>query len=186
MYRDYLKTKFPHDERNGLYVAPNMPAVKLGKALMKDRRVASPNDVIGLHIDEGTFSSSYIIFTNDRCFYSDGEFLLEDVKEVQQDGKKLTVFANQKGQYLPHELKAKNEGVAKTLKRVFEGFSNFDPKAQELVQKTYEGYSNTEMDWLNLRDEIMRTIDMLTDRFQDGTLSLLEFEEKKSDLLSRL
>lgn len=186
MYRSYLKSKFPHDERNGLFVTPNMPAVKLGKALMKDRRIASPNDVIALHVDEGAFSSNYILFTQEKCFYSDGEFLLEDVKEVQLDGKKFTVFANQKGQYLPHQLKAKNEAAAKTLQRVFEGFKSFDPKAAEMVERTYEGFSNTELDWLNLRDEIIRTIDMLHDRFQEGKLSLVQYEEKKSDLLSRL
>jgi hypothetical protein len=186
MYGDYLKEKFPHDERNGLFVAPNMPAVKLGKALMKDRRIASPNDVLALHINEGTFSSDYIFFTKEKCFYDGGEFLLEDIKEIQVDGRRLTVFANQKGQYLPHQLKAKNDTVAKTLQRVFEGLSSFDPKAKEMMERTYEGYSNTELDWLNLRDEIMRTIDMLHDRFQDGKLSLVEYEEKKDELLGRL
>ncbi|MFK7969202.1 MAG: hypothetical protein AB8F95_02495 [Bacteroidia bacterium] len=186
MYRSYLKDKFPHDERNGLYVAPNMPAVKLGKALMKDRRIASPNDVLALHVDDGTFSSNYIIFTHDKCYYDGGEFLLEDVKEIQLEGKKLTVFANQKGQYLPHQLKAKNETVAKTLQRVFDGLGSFDPKAQELVANAYENYSTTELDWLNLRDEVMRTIDMLHDRFQEGKLSLVQYEEKKLQLLERL
>ena len=42
------------------------------------------------------------------------------------------------------------------------------------------------MDWLLLRDEVMRTIDQLYERFQDGKLSLLEYENKKEQLLARL
>jgi hypothetical protein len=39
---------------------------------------------------------------------------------------------------------------------------------------------------LLLRDEVMRTIDMLHERFQDGKLSLIQYEEKKTELLARL
>ena len=76
--------------------------------------------------------------------------------------------------------------MAKTLQRIFEGLSRTDPKAEKIVKQTYEGYSNTELDWLNLRDEIMRTFDMLYDRYNDGKLTLLEYENKKEQLLSRL
>lgn len=186
MYADFLKERFPHDEKNGLYVTPKLPAVKLGKILVSDTRIASPNDVIALHYHSGTFSKSVVMFTATTCYYADGAFLLEDVKEIQTDGSKMTVFANQKGQFIPHKFSVKNEQVAHTLKKVLGAISTFDPKAEKLVDRVYEGYSNTELDWLNLRDEIMRTIDMLYERYNDGKLSILEYEEKKEELLKRL
>ena len=186
MYDQILKEKFPQDEKNGLYKIPKLPAVKLGKILIKDTRIASPNDVVAMHINSGTFSSSVILFTKESCFHEDGSFKLEDVKEVQQKGSKLVVFANQQTQFIPHTLSTKNETVAKTLQRILDKIAHYDPKAEKLVEKTYEGYSNTELDWLNLRDEIMRTIDMLYERYNDGKLSMIEYEEKKEELLSRL
>ena len=187
MYADLLKEKFPQDEENGLFRAPKLPAVKLGKLLRKDTRIASPNDVLALHLYSGMFSSGAIIFTKDRCFYDDGSFMLEDVKEIQNKGSKLVVFANQQTQMVPHEFSTKNDQVAKTIERILESIRRFDPKAEKMMEKTsYEGYSNTELDWLNLRDEIMRTIDMLYDRYNDGKLSMIEYEEKKDELLSRL
>jgi hypothetical protein len=187
MYADYLKEKFPHDEANGLFKAPQLPAVRLGKILIKDTRISSPNDVLAMHAYSSTFSSGTILFTKDKCFYEGGAFLLEDVKEVQVNGRKMTVFANQQTQFIPHELATKNDQVAQSLKRIFEGLSRFDPKAEKLMEKSdYEGFSTTELDWLNMRDEVMRTIDMLYERYNDGKLSILEYEEKKSELLSRL
>ncbi|MDX1907242.1 MAG: hypothetical protein SF053_09435 [Bacteroidia bacterium] len=186
MYAALIKEKFPQDEKNGLYVSPQLPAVKLGKILIKDTRVTSPNDVLALHLNEGPFSTSVIMLTKDRCYYAGGAFLLEDVREVQAQGSKVIVFANQKGQFVPNTLPVKNEQVAQTLRRVFENIANKDLQAEEMLKKTYEGYSDTELSWLNLRDEIMRTIDMLYDRYNDGKLSLIEYEEKKEELLSRL
>ncbi len=186
MYGEFLKEKFPQDEKNGLYKFPNLPAVKLGKVLIKDKRISSPNDVLAMHQFSGFLSDGVVMLTKDHCYYEQGSFLLEDVKEVQVKGSKLTVFANQQGQFVPHTFSVKNEQVATTLKRLFDRIGTWDPKAKKLVEKAYEGYSNTELDWLNLRDEIMRTIDMLYDRYQDGKLSLLEYESKKDDLMSRL
>ena len=186
MYAEIIKEKFPQDEKNGLYRVPQLPAVKLGKLLVKDTRISSPNDVLAMHEFSTMFSSGTLILTKDRCFYPDGFFELEDIKEVQIDGSKLTVFANQQTQFIPHKLSVKNEQVAKTLHRIFEQIAHKDLKSEVLVTNTYEGYSNTELDWLNLRDEIMKTIDMLYDRYNDGKLNLIEYEEKKEELLGRL
>ncbi|MEM6806066.1 MAG: hypothetical protein AAF696_32005 [Bacteroidota bacterium] len=186
MYAEIIKQKFPQDEKNGLYRVPQLPAVKLGKMLIKDTRIASPNDVLALHEYSSMFSSGALIFTKDRCYYPNGFFELEDIKEVQLDGSKLTVFVNQQTQFIPHKLAVKNEQVAKTLHRIFEQIAQKDLKAEEMLSNTYEGYSNTELDWLNLRDEIMKTIDMLYDRYNDGKLNLIEYEEKKEELLRRL
>lgn len=187
MYADILKEKFPQDEKNGLYKFPKLPAVKLGRILAKDTRIPSPNDVVALHMYSGTFSgSNTLIFTTHKCFYPSGSFLLEDIQKVDQSKSKLTVVTNQQNQFIPHELSTKNEQVAKTLKRILESLRRKDPVAEEMVKKTYENYSNTELDWLNLRDEIMATIDMLFERYNDGKLTLLEYEGKKEELLSRL
>ncbi|MEZ4771764.1 MAG: hypothetical protein R3D00_01195 [Bacteroidia bacterium] len=186
MYGNLLKDKFPQDEKNGLYKVPNLPAVKLGKILTSDTRIASPNDVLALHLHSGTFSKSVLIFTKDRCFYPDGSFLLEDVKEIQVEGSRLIVFANQQAQLVPHKLSVKSEQVAQILKKLLESIAHHDPVSEEMNKKLYEGFSTTELDWLNLRDEIMRTIDMLYDRYNDGKISILDYEEKKQELLDRL
>ncbi|MEL6135306.1 MAG: hypothetical protein AAFR59_18265, partial [Bacteroidota bacterium] len=104
MYAEILKEKFPQDEKNGLYRVPNLPAVKLGKILIRDRRIASPSDVVAMHIYSSTFSSSTLLFTADTCYYEEGAFLLEDIKEVQISGSKLVVFSNQQAQFLQHTL----------------------------------------------------------------------------------
>ncbi len=186
MYADLIKEKFPHDEANGLYKFPQLPAVRLGRILARDTRIPSPNDVLALHVYSTTFSGGTIIFTQDTCYYNKGTFLYEDLKEVQEKGSKLTVFANQQGQFVPHELSVKNKQVAHTLRRVFEGLMRNAPTTTQIVEQTYEGYSNTQLDWHNLRDEIMRTIDMLYERYNDGKLTLLEYESKKEQLLERL
>ncbi|MEO0583275.1 MAG: hypothetical protein AAF135_13715 [Bacteroidota bacterium] len=186
MYAEILKEKFPQDEKNGLYRVPNLPAIKLGRILIRDKRIASPSDVIAMHLHSGTFSSATLLFTEDTCYYEDGSFLLEDIREVQMSGNKLIVFSNQQAQFLQHTLRTKNDQVAHTLKRILENLSRYDPTAEKIVKQSYEGYSSTELDWLNMRDEIMRTIDMLYERYNDGKLTLLEYENKKEELLGRL
>ncbi|MDX2286090.1 MAG: hypothetical protein NW241_18120 [Bacteroidia bacterium] len=186
MYAALLKDTFPQDERNGFFKAPQLPAVKLGRLLIRDKRISSPNDVIALHLHEGTFSSAVVIFTATRCFYPDGAFALEEVRDAEASGSKVLVTLNQKGQLNRESLIAKNDQAAGLLAAVLRDIARKDLKAEAAVQRVYEGYSDTELSWLNLRDEIMRTIDMLYDRFNDGKLSLIEYEEKKDELLKRL
>ncbi len=185
-YTSLIRDKFPQDEKNGLYKVPNLPAVALGKLLLKEKRITSPADVIAMHSWSSVFNSGYLLLTREGCYYPDGSFLLEDVKEYQYEGKDITLFVNQNAQFVPHHFSVKNEQVAKTLKRLFDSIKSFDPTSEAQVQKIYEGYSDTELDWLNLRDEIMRTIDMLYDRYNDGKLTILEYEQKKEELLGRL
>lgn len=188
MYTDLIKRKFPHDDQLDLYVQPKLPAVKLGKALMKDTRVASPSDVVAVHMHGGMFSSSLVIFTAEKCYYPGGSFLLEDVRDATIDAKSLTVTANQGGAPTNHKFSVKNEDVARVLRKIFSDIAYYDAKTEKHVAQTYEnlGYNPEEIKWLKLRDEVMRTIDLLSERFNDGKLSLLQFEEKKDDLLSRL
>lgn len=189
MYADYLKTKFPQDDKNGLYVVPNLPAVRLGKLLIKDQRISSPNDVLALHYYSSTFSSGSVMFTKDTCLYEGGSFLLEDIKEIQLDGRKMMVFVNQQAQFVTHNFSVKNDQVAQTLKRILEGAGRYDPKAKKALEDIAyqeQGFNAAEVTWLNLRDEVLRTIDLLYERYNDGKLSILEYEEKKEELLNRL
>ncbi|GAB4424871.1 MAG: hypothetical protein OHK0039_42300 [Bacteroidia bacterium] len=186
MYASLLKEKFPQDEANGLFRVPNLPATRLGKLLLKFTRISSPSDVVAMHQYSGTFSSGVLLFTKDRCYYDGGAFALEDVRETQVKGSKLTIFVNQQNQFVPHQVSVKNEQVAQTLKRILDSIANHDPQAEALVNRTYEGFSGGELDWLKLRDEVMRTIDMLYERYNDGKLSILDYEEKKEELLGRL
>ena len=155
MYAEILKEKFPQDEKNGLYRVPNLPAIKLGRILIRDKRIASPSDVIAMHLLSGTFSSATLLFTENTCYYEDGSFLIEDIKEVQMSGNKLIVFSNQQAQFLQHTLRTKNDQVAHTLKRILEILSRHDPTAEKVVKQSYEGYSNTELDCEEKKEELL-------------------------------
>lgn len=183
-----LKAKFPHDEQAGLYVAPKMPAVKLGKLLMRDSRVSSPSDVVAMHLIESMFSTSGVYFTATKCYYEGGEFLLEDARDCLVDGSTCTVTANSLGSFQQHRFKVKNEQVANIFRKVFQDMGYRDPVAEEAVAAVIQldTLNRDEIGWLKLRDEMMRTIDQLYARFNDGKLSLVEYEEKKAELLDRL
>lgn len=187
-YVSLLKSKFPHDEQAGLYVAPKMPGAKLGKLLMRDTRVSSPNDVVAMHLNEGMFSSSGVYFTATKCYYEGGEFLLEDVRECSIDSTACTVVANSLGNMQQHRFKVKNEQVAQIFRKLFQDMAYRDPVAEAATQAVaqLDNLNRDEIAWLKLRDEIMRTIDQLYTRFNDGKLSLIEYEEKKAELLERL
>ncbi len=188
MYAEVIKSKFPQDEREDMYKVPHLPAVKLGKILRKNTRISSPNDVLALHIFEGLFNSEVIILTPEKCFYNDGSFLWEDVKEFKYEGNDCTILVNRKGKIIPHYFSVKNEQVAKTFQRIFSDIVRHDPTSDIWIKPDYseDEFRNEEINWLNLRDEVMRTIDMLYDRFNDGKLSMLEYENKKQELLDRL
>ena len=51
MYFDFIRSKFPQSPNLGLYAAPNLPAVKLGKILLNDSRVKQPGDVAATYAD---------------------------------------------------------------------------------------------------------------------------------------
>ncbi len=188
MYASLIKEKFPHDESLDLFRAPHLPAVKLGKLLRRETRIASPSDVLGLHLWSGLLSSGYLVFTQDRCFFDGGGAALEDIRSAGAKGSRLVLAVNLQGQLSPIELNVGSEAAAQALVRFLEQIAYNDPKAEAVVANTYEqsGFDPAEINWLKLRDEVMRTIDMLYDRYNDGKLSILEFESKKEELLSRL
>lgn len=188
MYADYIKRRFPQNDKEGMYAAPNLPAVKLGKILIKERSVKQPGDVAAMHLDEGVFSSSYILFTGEGCFYDGQSFLWEDTRGAVAEGKKIKVTLNvHGGGFSERFLKAKSETAAKMLATVIENIARHDPEsAQQEEKPSYEDFEGSALDWLLLRDEVMKTIDLLYEKFMDGKLTLLEYEEKKTELLARL
>jgi hypothetical protein len=187
-FTDIIKRKFPTDRSKGFYVRPHqMPATKVGKLLMKHTDIARPDEVIALHEYGGFFGGGMLAFTGTHCYYPEGKFPLEDLRSAHQRDSGIEVQVNQGGQMTQHLLKADDSQAAKLLVNVLDGII-YQPKADDLLaeERSYEGLNKAEIDWLKLRDEIMRTIDQLHQRFQDGKLSLDEYENKKTDLLDRL
>jgi hypothetical protein len=185
-YSDTIQRKFPDDSRLGFYKKPNIPASKLGKVLgqFKNLNIA---EIMAFHQYGGLFSSGNVAFTPTMCHYDKGSFYLEDVKSAQVREHWVDVAVNQGGAFVTHNLRTDSAEAAALLERFLDSLGNA-PKADDLVQKIadYSGYSKEAINWLELRDEVIRTIDLLAQRFQDGKLSILEFEEKKAELLARL
>jgi hypothetical protein len=189
MYREFIKRKFPHNEDLGLYVAPRLPATKLGKILMKETRVKQPSDVIAMYLDTGFWSSTYLILTDTKCFYDGGTFDLETLRSCSASGGAIEFMISGMGSTFGQKLKIGNELAATTLAKVLDDLAYWDKDKENETAADPEKYAQFEgsaLDWLLLRDEVMRTIDMLHERFQDGKLSLLEYEGKKGELLARL
>lgn len=187
-FTDILQRKFPTDGSKGFYVKPKMSATKLGKALMNYTQISSPADVVAFHEYGNFFSGGTIVFTGTKCFFSDGSFPLEDLRATRVREKFVDVEVNQGGKTSTMTLKTDGEQEAKLLSNVLDAII-YAPKAEDLLEeeRNYEEeFDETEVNWLKLRDEVMRTIDMLHQRFQDGKITLVEFENTKTDLLSRL
>lgn len=179
-----LLRTFPNDERLGFYVKPNMPASKLGKVLNAYTRL-QPGDVLAFHLVGGLLSSDAIAFTASSVHHEKAFFNYEDLRSASASGKTVSAEVNQNGQIVPHLLKTASDEAASILARVLDTLA-VAPKADDLAPKSYTGFSKEAVQWLEIRDEVMRTIDLLHERFQSGKLSLLEYEEKKTDLLARL
>ncbi len=190
MFRNFIITKLNTDERNGIYVAPNLPAVKLGKILIKERRISQPGDVAAIHLDEGIFSDTFIILTTDTCYYPNGSFPIAEVKTAEPEGRSIHVVVNRLGSMEEHRFKTGNEIAARNFSRVLEEAprhlvrQELESAEQEL--KDYSQFEGKELDWLKMRDEVMKTIDLLHEKFNEGKISLIQYEEKKDQLLARL
>lgn len=187
-YTELIQRRFPNDKRMDCYVKPNMPATRLGKALAKFTRISSPSDVVAFHISGGMFSSDTLLLTASECHFDKGFFLLEDVVGVHADEKNVVVKVNQGGAYVQFSMKTESDQAAKLIADVFDAIV-YAPKGEsfmEPVESAYEKYSPEAVNWLELRDEVLRTIDLIHELFQAGKLSLTEYQEKKTDLLSRL
>lgn len=190
MYRDFIQRKFPANESEGLYVAPQLPGSKLGRILMKETRVAQPGDVVAMFLASGFFGSTYFLLTDTKAFHMDGEFDLERVRSAEADGKSMKVHLGTNTGTDVVKIKLGDSDVASIIAKVLDDLAFHDAGHEEQLQNKkrsdYAQFEGQAIDWLLLRDEVMRTIDLLHEKFQDGKLSLLEYENKKLDLLNRL
>lgn len=189
MYRDFIKRKFPHNEDQGLFVAPRLPATKLGKILMQETKVKQPTEVVAMYLDSGFFGSTYLLLTDTKCFYSGGTFDLETLRGCKADGKTLDFMISGMGSTFSQKFKLGDEQAASALAKLLDDLAYWDKDKEDETApdpQKYQQFEGQALDWLLLRDEVMRTIDLLYERFQDGKLSLLEYEGKKAELLSRL
>lgn len=180
-----LIRNFPNDERLGFFVKPNLPATKLGKVLNAFTRL-QPGDVLAFHLVGGLLSTDAIAFTGTSVYHEKAFFNYEDLRGASASGKTISVEVNQNGQVVPHVLKTASAEAATILARVLDTLAAAPKAADVTMARDYSGYDKAAVPWLEIRDEVMRTIDLLHERFQAGKLSLLEYEEKKADLLSRL
>lgn len=185
-YTEIIKRNFPSDDTHGFYVQPNIPSGITGRVLNEFTKLNIP-DVVAVHAFGNVLDKDYIVLTDTQLFYEKTSFNLEEMKGASVRDRFVDVDVNLNGNLTRHSLKTKSPEAAQVLARVIDTLS-FQDTASDLMpeEKDYSKFSQTSLDWLELRDEVMRTIDLLYERFQNGKLSLIEFEEKKADLLSRL
>jgi len=189
-FTDTLTRKWPHDPDKGFYAQPNLPAVRAGKAMMKYTGIASAGDIVGLHEYGGLFGGGTLAATGTHLYHPDGKLAWEDLQRATHERDKVQLSVNQTGKPATLTLKTDSLNAARLLVNALDAVI-YAPKADDLLEEERQydhlaDLSQAEIDWLKLRDEIMRTIDQLHQRFQDGKLSLLEYDEKKQELLSRL
>ena len=186
-YRDFVLSRFPFDDKLGFYVKPNLPASVVGKALNLFSGIKNPSDVQAVYLFDKLFGSGGVAFTETSAHYNKATFILEDVRSGLAEDKTVHVDVNRGGALSRHSFRVEKPEAAATLARFFEALSAV-PKTQEipLPADDYSAYSHDARLWLELRDEILKTIDLLHDRFNAGKISFLEFEDKKADLLRRL
>ena len=188
MYREFIQRKWPTNEKLGLYVSPNLPGGKLGKILMKETRV-QPSAVVAMYLERGFFSNDYFLLTDTKAYWPGGTMDLETLRSAKQQGKRVELMITGLTSTSSTFAKIGNEEVAGIIAKVMDDLAYHDPEAEAAGipdKDKYAEFEGSALDWLLLRDEVMRTIDMLHERFQDGKLSLIEYESKKADLLDRL
>lgn len=187
-FTEVILRKFPYDEKLEFYVKPNMPAGKLGKALASNSKIQAA-EVLAFHLYGGLFSSGAVVFTPTLCYFEGGSIRLEDVKGASKSDKFIQVDVNQGGRITSNKIRCQNAEASALLENVFNAIIDA-PKTDDIPilveKKDYSSYTKEAINWLELRDEVMATIDMLHQRFMDGKISLIEYEDKKLDLLSRL
>lgn len=185
-FTEIIQRNFPADEKMGFFVKPNIPANQLGRVLNEFTRI-SPADVVACAVFGSMFDKEIMALTATHLYYEGGSFLIEDIRGCTTRENLVDVEVNVGGNTSRHVLKTVNADAAKVLGRALDTLG-LQPKADDLMPEKpdYSKFSASSLSWLELRDEVMRTIDLLYERFQSGKINLLEFEEKKADLLGRL
>ncbi|MGQ9863982.1 MAG: hypothetical protein ACUVRD_05835 [Bacteroidia bacterium] len=185
-YRELLKRKFPQNPKLGFYVHPQLPATLLGRVLVRYTHITSPAEVVALYHRERFLSSIEVVFTGTHLYDMESYFPLENLRGVESRRKDLVLGFVQGGITAPHTLRVGNETAAKILQKIFEEIIYYAPKEEFQALEKYQDLDFQSVQWLALRDEVLRTIDRLYEMYQEGKLSLIEYEEKKADLLKRL
>jgi hypothetical protein len=185
-FTDLIQRRFPTDQSLGFFTKPHLPPNRLSRVLSAFTRI-NVGDVQAFHQYDGIFSSGSIAFTADTLWYDKGPLPLVDIKSATAQKEFVEVGVNQNGQVVSHRLKTESPAAAQLLAKFLYDLA-YAPKADAVVElkKDYSAFSPEAIPWLELRDEILYTIDQLSLRFQEGKLTLMEYEEKKTDLLARL
>jgi hypothetical protein len=187
-YSDAVLRRFPTDANLGFYAKPNLPTGKLGRALGAYTKL-NPTDILAIHEYGNLFNGGSLAFTARQLWHPKGFINFEDIRSAASADKDVTVQVNQGGTVVPVLLRANSPQAAQLLVNVLDVIS-YPDQADENTEPTpdYEqaGFQHTEISWLKLRDEVLKTIDLLHQKFQDGKIGLQEWEDKKADLMARL
>ncbi len=184
----YILTRFPNNPGEGFYVRPNLPAKKLGRVLMDYTRIKSPAEVKAFYYHGTFFGSYHLVITGKTCYAPKTEFLLEDVVAGENQEKYTIVSINQGGNFSEIRIKTDSEKHAKVLARFFDGITSI-PKTEKIVaeiKEKSEQLNRSEIEWIKLKDEILKTIDALYELYQAGKISSTEYAFAKEELLGRL
>ncbi len=186
-YRALLLRQFPENPTLGFYRHPKLPSSLVGRSLGRFLHVTSPADVVAFYHHDRLFRSHEVMFTDTHFYDRQAYFPLEDVRAAQQKGSNVVVGLQQVGKLISHTMELGQSMAAELMVRVFEMIIQA-PK-DDLLERTRElraGLNPQSIQWLELRDEVLRTIDLLHEKYQEGKLSLLEYETLKEDLLRHL
>jgi hypothetical protein len=111
-----------------------------------------------------------------------------EIKEAVSQGKKVLLYVNRGGSEVQVAFETSNEKDAKALARFFEAIAQI-PKTQPLLQQVEameKELNRDEIRWIQLKDHILQTIEVLHTLYQTGRISLIEYEETRQRLLERL
>lgn len=186
-YRALLLRHFPENPTLGFYRHPKLPSSLVGRSLGRFLHVTSPADVVAFYRYDRLFRSYEVMFTDTHFYDEEAYFPLEDVRAVQRKENRLIIGLQQVGKVLYHTLDLGHPLSAELMEKVFEMIIHA-PKDDLLERARYlrAGLNPASIQWLELRDEVLRTIDLLYEKYQEGKLSLIEYETLKEDLLRHL
>ncbi len=186
-YRALLLRKFPENPVLGFYRYPKLPSSLVGRLLGRYPHITSPAEVVAFYHHERLFGGHEVLFTDTHFYDATAYFPLEDVRGTVIQGSRLVIELSQLGRMIQHRMELGQPVATEIMQKVFELIIQA-PKDDLLegVRQLYAGLDRTSIQWLALRDEVMRTIDLLYERYQEGKLSLVEYETLREDLLRHL
>lgn len=186
-YRALLLRKFPENPILGFYRYPKLPSSLVGRLLGRYPHITSPAEVVAFYHYEKLFGGYEVLFTDTHFYDATAYFPLEDVRGAVPRGTQLIIELNQLGRSIQHRMELGQSTAAEIMQKVFELVIHA-PKDDLLegARQLYAGLDPASIQWLALRDEVLRTIDLLYERYQEGKLSLIEYETLREDLLRHL